>query len=71
MNRDKLKDVFDLFLISLISLYYDARAFLFRCKKQYDLVDFAYLDSHSAFFYWRKAESQGIEGSEELQAAQS
>ncbi len=27
----------------------DARAFLSRCKKQYDLVDFAYLDSHSAF----------------------
>lgn len=27
----------------------DARAFLKRTKKKYDLVDFAYLDSHSAF----------------------
>lgn len=27
----------------------DARAFLKRCDKKYDLVDFAYLDSHSAF----------------------
>jgi SAM-dependent methyltransferase len=27
----------------------DARAFLKRCDRKYDLVDFAYLDSHSAF----------------------
>ncbi|MBK9205137.1 MAG: hypothetical protein IPL73_22440 [Candidatus Obscuribacter sp.] len=27
----------------------DARAYLRRCKKQYDLIVFAYLDSHSAF----------------------
>src|SRR5690606_15180956 len=38
------------YLDSRVSLYVmDARTYLKNCKKKYDLIIFAYLDSHSAF----------------------